>query len=155
MTITETETTLDVTPLSGTIGAVIRGADLRHLDAVATEEIRRIWLKYKVVFFPGQHLDEDAHISFASRFGELTEGHPIVPGVAGYPNLFEIDYSKAHELYPTYDDTNARSQRIDWHTDVTFVRRPFTGSILPRASCDFHRPEGTPCSRTSRRPSRH
>src|ERR1700722_4943063 len=44
MTITETKTTLDVTPLSGTIGAVIRGADLRQLDEATTDEIRQIWL---------------------------------------------------------------------------------------------------------------
>jgi alpha-ketoglutarate-dependent taurine dioxygenase len=130
MTITETKTTLAVTPLSGTIGAVIQGADLRQLNDATTEEIRQIWLKYKVVFFPGQPLDEEAHLAFASRFGELTEGHPIVPGVDGYPNLFEIDYSKAREQYAAYGDMKARSQRVDWHTDVTFVRRPPTGSIL-------------------------
>jgi alpha-ketoglutarate-dependent taurine dioxygenase len=130
MTITETNTSLEVTPLSGTIGAVIRGVDLRDLNQADVDDIRQTWLKYKVVFFPDQHLDEAAHLAFASRFGELTEGHPVIPGLDGFPNVFEIDYSKAREHYATYRDVKARSQRVDWHTDVTFVRRPPTGSIL-------------------------
>ena len=46
---------LDVTPLSGTIGAVIRGLDLRDLDDAAVDAIRRVWLERRVVFFPDQH----------------------------------------------------------------------------------------------------
>ena len=125
-----TETRLDVTPLSGNIGAEIRGVDLRHLDADTVAEIRKVWLDRKVVFFPGQDLDQEAHLAFASWFGELTEGHPVIPGVDGYPNVFEIDYSKARELYASYGDVSTRTQGLDWHTDVTFVERPPLGSIL-------------------------
>ena len=64
------------------------------------------------------------------RFGELTEGHPVIPSVEGFPNVFEIDYSKARELYAAYGNVSTRRQGIDWHTDVTFVMRPPLGSIL-------------------------
>ena len=94
MTTTLAGTDLEVTPLSGSIGAVIRGVDLREADDETIAEIRRIWLDRKVVFFPEQHLDEAEHQAFASRFGALTEGHPVVPSVDGFPNVFEIDYSK-------------------------------------------------------------
>jgi taurine dioxygenase len=130
MTSTLAGTDLQVTPLSSSIGAVIRGVDLRHADDETIAEIRRIWLERKVVFFPSQHLDEGEHQVFASRFGELTEGHPVVPSVEGYPNVFEIDYSKTRQLYATYGDVASRRQGIHWHTDVTFVRRPPAGSIL-------------------------
>jgi alpha-ketoglutarate-dependent taurine dioxygenase len=130
MTSTLSGTTLDVRPLSGSIGAEIHGVDLRHADDDTIGQIRRVWLDRKVVFFPAQHLDQAEHQAFASRFGDLTEGHPVVPSVDGFPNIFEIDYSKARELYDSYGDLAARSQGISWHTDVTFVRRPPAGSIL-------------------------
>jgi alpha-ketoglutarate-dependent taurine dioxygenase len=130
MTTTLAGTDLEVTPLSGSIGAVIRGVDLRGADDETIAEIRRVWLDRKVVFFPAQHLDATEHQAFAARFGELTEGHPVVPSIEGFPNVFEIDYSKARELYATYGDVSTRARGIHWHTDVTFVRRPPAGSIL-------------------------
>jgi len=130
MTVTVSGVALDVTPLSGTIGAVIRGLDLRDLDDATVAAVRRVWLDRKVVFFPGQHLDPDSHQAFAARFGEITEGHPVIPGLKGAPNVFEIDYSQARTIYANYGDVTTRRQGLDWHTDVTFVRRPPLGSIL-------------------------
>jgi taurine dioxygenase len=126
----EREVKLDVEPLSGSIGAVIRGIDVRDLDDVSVAAIRQIWLERKVVFFPHQHLGPDEHLAFAGRFGVPTEGHPVIPGIAGYPNIFEIDYTKARELYANYGSVSTRRLGIDWHTDVTFVERPPLGSIL-------------------------
>ena len=120
---------LDVTPLSGSIGAEIRGVDLRHLDDAAVTAIRAVWLERKVVFFPGQDLSPAEHLAFASRFGDPTEGHPVIPGIATHPEIFEIDYS-ARELRAAYGDVSTQRRGIHWHTDVTFVARPPLGSIL-------------------------
>jgi alpha-ketoglutarate-dependent taurine dioxygenase len=132
MTITDIAARLAVRPLSGVIGAEIRGVDLKQTvsdDTIA--EIRQLLLHHKVVFFPQQHLTPDEHIAFGRRFGELTPAHPVVPGIEGYPEVFEIDYSKARELYATYGDVGRRqAQGVHWHTDVTFVARPPLGSIL-------------------------
>jgi alpha-ketoglutarate-dependent taurine dioxygenase len=125
-----THVALDVTPLSGTIGAEIRGVDLRHLDDETVAAIRRVWLDRKVVFFPGQHLEPADHLAFAARFGEPTEGHPVIPGTADHPEIFEIDYTASRELYASYGDISTASRGIHWHTDVTFVARPPLGSIL-------------------------
>jgi alpha-ketoglutarate-dependent taurine dioxygenase len=130
MTLTEPQLELDVRHLSGTIGAEIRGLDVRHLDDRTTEAVRQVWLDRKVVFFPEQHLDPSEHLEFARRFGEPTEGHPVIPGIAGQPEVFEIDYTAANELYASYGDVSTRDRGISWHTDVTFVRRPPLGSIL-------------------------
>ena len=116
-------------PLSGTIGAVIEGVDLREVTDAEVAAIRRIWLERKVVFFPSQHLDPDSHLAFAARFGDLTEGHPVIPGIEGNPKIFQIDYSDDREVYASYGDA-AKTAGLDWHTDVTFVRRPPMGSIL-------------------------
>ena len=120
---------LDVQHLSATIGAVIRGVDLRDLTDAQIQSIREVWLDRKVVFFPGQHLDPDSHLAFAARFGTLSEGHPVIPGLASHPEIFEIDYSESRGVYANYGDV-ARKAGLDWHTDVTFVARPPLGSIL-------------------------
>jgi taurine dioxygenase len=130
MTTTLAPTDLEVTRLSGSIGALITGVDLRDADDDTIARIRQAWLDHKVVFFPGQHLNEAEHQAFAGRFGDLTEGHPVVPSVEGYPNLFEIDYTKSRELYTAYGDVATKKRGIHWHTDVTFVQRPPAGSIL-------------------------
>jgi alpha-ketoglutarate-dependent taurine dioxygenase len=121
---------LDVTLLSGTIGAEIRGVDLRQpLDAATVAAIRAVWVQRRVVFFPGQHLDPAQHVAFARQFGEVTPAHPVIPGIEGHPEVFEIDYGKVRELAKAYGNVSA-NRGLDWHTDVTFVQRPPTGSIL-------------------------
>jgi len=132
MTITEPRTgvELDVRYLSGTIGAEIGGLDVRNLDEATVAAIRQVWLERRVVFFRGQHLDPAEHLAFARLFGEPTEGHPVIPGVKDNPEVFEIDYTAAGELYATYGDVSSYERGVSWHTDVTFVKRPPLGSIL-------------------------
>jgi taurine dioxygenase len=131
MTLTDLDVRLDVTPLSGVIGAEIRGIDLsRPLAEHTLAEVRRIWLDRKVVFFPGQDLDPDQHLAFAAQFGQPTEGHPVVPGLDGHPEVFQIDYTASRELYASYGDVSTYNRGVHWHTDVTFVARPPLGSIL-------------------------
>jgi alpha-ketoglutarate-dependent taurine dioxygenase len=126
------DTGLQLHHLSGVIGTEIRGLDLsRPLPAKVVAAVRKVWIDRKVVFFPGQHLTPDQHQAFAAQFGEVTPAHPVIPGIEGHPEVFEIDYSKSRELYQTYGDVATRSPGgVHWHTDVTFVKRPPTGSIL-------------------------
>jgi alpha-ketoglutarate-dependent taurine dioxygenase len=86
-------TTLAVRPLSGTIGAEIRGVDLREpLESGTLAELRDLWLGYKVVFFPGQHLEPHQQVAFARSFGPLTKAHPVVPGpIAEHPEILVLD----------------------------------------------------------------
>ena len=67
MSVTDRPIKLDVTPLSATIGAEIRGIDLRDLDDDTVAAVRQVWLDRKVVFFPGQHLTADEHVAVRAR----------------------------------------------------------------------------------------
>lgn len=115
MTVTLSD--LTIRPLSSTIGAEIRGLDCStDLTDEVVAAIRRVWLDRLVVFFPGQHLDDESQVAFARRFGELTENHPVEPRVAERVEVHAIDSAK---------------DRTDfWHTDITFMRRPAMGSML-------------------------
>ena len=55
--------------------------------------------------------------------------HPVIPGLDEHKEVFEIDYTKARELYKQVP-TQEYGDRERWHTDVTFVERPPLGSIL-------------------------
>src|SRR3984957_2850263 len=99
-TSTAAPVTLDIAPLSGTIGAEIRNVDLHQpLDPATVAAIRRALLDYKVIFLPGQHLSPDEHKAFALYFGEITNAHPVVPGIGEHREVFEIDYTKARQIY--------------------------------------------------------
>ncbi len=114
---TTTKMSLDVRPLTPTIGAEIRGIDCAAtLDDATIAAIRRVWLERLVVFFPGQQLTNDTQLDFAARFGEPTVGHPVEKTVAENPSIQPIDSIK--------DRTNF------WHTDVTFMSRPPMASLL-------------------------
>ncbi|HEY3831392.1 MAG TPA: TauD/TfdA family dioxygenase [Acidimicrobiia bacterium] len=112
-----TKVSLDVRPLTPTIGAEIRGVDCAApLDDDTIAAIRSVWLDHLVVFFPGQELSDDTQRAFAARFGEPTVGHPVEKTVANNPSIQPIDSVK--------DRTNF------WHTDVTFMSRPPMASLL-------------------------
>ena len=131
MTTTTTPVTLDVAPLSGTIGAVIDGLDLHgELDGETVAAVRQALLDYKVVFFPAQHLSPAEHKRFATYFGEITNAHPVIPGVGEHKEVFEIDYTKVREMLAAGKEGGEYGDGDKWHTDVTFVRTPPLGSIL-------------------------
>ena len=108
---------LDVRPLSPTIGAEIHGIDCAaDLDDDVIAAVRAVWLERLVVFFPDQHLDDDTQITFAGRFGELTESHPVEAHV--------VDRQEVHSIESGKDRTDF------WHTDITFMKRPAMASML-------------------------
>lgn len=64
--------TIDIRPLQPTIGAEIAGIDLaRPLAPAVRDAVRAAVLKYKVVFFRDQSIDNDQHAAFAREFGPL------------------------------------------------------------------------------------
>ena len=120
MTVNESAlaTRIRVQPLTPRIGAEISGIDLAsELPDETRAEIRSALLAHRVVFFRDQHLDADGQLAFARGLGPLTRAHPTLPGSKEGPALFDLD-------------SQAGSSANHWHTDVTFVERPPTFSIL-------------------------
>src|SRR6476646_11938824 len=115
---TQTRGRLDVSPLTGTIGAELGGIDLsQELDAETVADIRRALLENKVVFFRDQTLDYEGQVAFARRFGPLTLGHPTIQSPPDRPYLEEVDSAKG-------------APAADWHTDVTFLDQPVSFTFL-------------------------
>lgn len=115
------DTSIDVQPLAGFIGAEIHGVDLKQaLSPEQIADIRGALLRWKVVFFRDQHLDHEQHLRFARYFGNPTLAHPYdAHPPEGYPQIRTIS---------SRTKTGRRGER--WHTDLTGVLNPPTAAIL-------------------------
>ncbi len=110
----------DVEPISGVLGAVVRGIDLaRELDDDTIAAIRAAFVSHQVLFFRDQQLTAEQQMAFGRRFGELDE-HPFVHGTDQHPEVLDI-------ITLPDDRVNFGG---GWHTDVTFLAEPDLGSML-------------------------
>ncbi len=113
---------LDIHPVSGALGAEIRGLDLEHLTDAGFGALHAALIEHHVVFLPDQQLSPDGHVALARRFGEI-EIHPFIPKLDDeHPEVVVLD-----------GDQGARADV--WHTDVTFSGHPPMASILHMVVC--------------------
>lgn len=112
--------TLTARRIAGALGAEVGGVDLsKPLDEGRFEELHAALLEHQVIFLRGQHgFDDDAHLAFAGRFGELSV-YPLVKVFGGTQALETIEDKEGNP--PGADQ---------WHTDVTWVERPPKIGIL-------------------------
>ncbi len=79
----------EVEPISGALGAEVRGVDLANLDEETFAELRRAWRDHLVLFFREQVLSIEQQVAFAQRFGPL-HVHPYVVPLDGHPEVIEV-----------------------------------------------------------------
>jgi taurine dioxygenase len=112
-----TNNAVAVHPITTRIGAELSGVDLRSVSDDEVAAIRQALLEHRVVLFRDQDLDAAGQIAFASRLGPLTHAHPTLPAQTDEAAIFDLD-------------SIAGASANHWHTDVTFVERPPTFSVL-------------------------
>jgi alpha-ketoglutarate-dependent taurine dioxygenase len=120
--------TIEVKPLALHIGAEISGVDLgRPLDVATRKSINDALLRWKVVFFRGQHLDHRGHVAFARQMGEPTIGHAVFGHIEDFPEIYSVAKFRTAQT-----NRGARPQRpwTGWHTDITAALNPPKASIL-------------------------
>jgi taurine dioxygenase len=106
-------------PVGVTLGAEITGVDLSApLSDGLRDEIHRALLEWKVLFFPGQHLDSAAQRSFGRLWGELETNPLLEPG--DDPSV--VRFAKGGDGPQTYENI--------WHVDTSFRPAPAMGAIL-------------------------
>ena len=101
------------TPIDATLGAVVTDVDLRRVDDATWAEIHPAFLRYGVLVFPNQHLDDEAQSAFAHRFGDRMEGR-----ASG-----RISNQRRDGTITTAKDEAFRLQRGNegWHIDSTYM----------------------------------
>jgi taurine dioxygenase len=113
---------LDVRPVSGALGAEIRGLDLEHLSNAEFDSLHAALITHHVVFLPDQQLSPDGHVALGRRLGEV-EIHPFIPKLDDeHPEIVVLD-----------GDLGARADV--WQTDVTWSEQPPIASILHMVIC--------------------
>ncbi len=112
--------TIEVRPISGTIGAEIHGVDIsQHLDDRTIADIRKALLDHCVIFFRDQKLDIPQHKAFAKRFGQIFI-HPNYKGTQADSEIVQIKRAPGDK----------KIVGEEWHADTTMVAEPPMGAIL-------------------------
>lgn len=114
---------IDVRPLSGSLGAEVRGLPLASATSDDADLIHQLLLEHMVLFFPDQHLTPDEHIAFGRHFGDL-ESHPNLSFDAERPEFFELRAE---------DGTGAVAD--EWHSDLSFEAHPSRFAVLQIKEC--------------------
>jgi taurine dioxygenase len=113
-------TSLEIQPIAGALGAEIGGVDLaENLSDQVISEIRQALLDHCVIFFRDQNLDVDRHKAFARRFGEIFI-HPNFRGTQADPEVVNV----------VRNPGDARIVGEKWHHDTTMVEEPPMGAVF-------------------------
>jgi taurine dioxygenase len=112
--------TIEVRPVTPTIGAEIHGVKLSEpLGNQQFQEIHDALMQHQVILFRDQEMSLDQHKDFGRRFGPL-HIHPHAPGPEGHPEILRIHA----------DENSKQVAGHRWHSDVSCDAEPPMGSIL-------------------------
>ena len=114
------DSSIEIRPVSGALGAEVLGVDLSELLSDHTiAQIRQALLDHLVIFFRGQSITPAQHLAFSRRFGKLSI-YPFVEGMQAYPEIVEV--VKREEERHNFGGV--------WHSDTTYLEVPPLGSTL-------------------------
>lgn len=117
---------MEIKRFDSPIGAEVCGVDLsQKIDSDTFSTIHRALDDYSVIFFRNQNLNEESHIDFSRKFGEL-----------------EVHVG-ARYLHPRHPELRINSNIIEngkpigatdagqyWHTDLSYMAQPSKCSLL-------------------------
>jgi alpha-ketoglutarate-dependent taurine dioxygenase len=116
-----------ITPIDATLGAIVTGLTIPHMDGPTWKTVERAFHDYAVLVFPGQDLTEEEQVAFASRFGdiELLAADPEQKAVA-------ISNQKPDGSVMEPDEHRFKSLRGNegWHTDSSYMPLAAKASVL-------------------------
>ena len=114
------ENNLDIRPVSPVLGAEIRGIDLgRTLPPATLRAVYDAFLRYGLLVFADQQIDDDAHVAFSKHWGRL-QVHV----------LNQYQHTKNPEIFMLTNlapDGTPKGENPDpgaaiWHTDGSWAR---------------------------------
>jgi taurine dioxygenase len=109
---------VEVTQLTGRLGAVVEGVDLETIDDTAFEVLHDALLTHQVIFMRDQQLSDDGHRRLAGLFGAPTV-YPVSKHFGGTEYLHVIE-----------DTAESPPDADGWHMDITWVDDPPKVAIL-------------------------
>ena len=111
---------IEVSPISGALGALITGVELKEpLQDPVYEEIYNAFLEYKVIFFNDQELNPETQLRFGKMFGQPII-YPFVKGLKDFPEITPI----------LKKETDLNNFGGVWHSDTTYQEQPPKATML-------------------------
>ncbi|MFQ5959477.1 MAG: TauD/TfdA dioxygenase family protein, partial [Alphaproteobacteria bacterium] len=112
--------TIEVTPISGALGAEVAGVDLAGpLGNEAFAAVHAALLEHLLLYFPDQRLSPEGLMAFGRRFGELIV-HPFLPHLDDHAEVMLVDKKEESRI----------NTGNGWHTDMSFLAEPPMGTAL-------------------------
>lgn len=112
---------MQITPLTGTIGAEVHGIDLNRLDAATEEQLEQAFADHLVLVFRAQRMTPTDLMALTNRLGGPGDT-PYLQGLPDYPDVLRV-IKEAKEK-------SQHSFGAGWHTDFTFQERPPARTLL-------------------------
>lgn len=117
---------VSVKPLTPIIAAEIHGLDLAApVSDEDFEKVRQAFYRHGVIVVRGHPFDDEDHIRFSRRFGELKRLKFENFLGKGRPEIFVVSNIKENDRY-----IGAHDAGMFWHSDGPFLREPHGPSAL-------------------------
>ena len=110
-----------VEPLNKSFGAKVYDLRIPELGTEQLDAIYSLWLKYALLIFPEQNLNNDQQIKFAKNFGALEFDLSPISNVRGDGSIRDAN-----------DDDIVKSLRgnMEWHHDSTYMPIQAKGAVF-------------------------
>lgn len=123
--------TIEVTPITGALGAEIRGVDLLNDDDAVIAEVRRALDEYHVLAVRNQSLDPTGLHKVARRFGPFS-GNPVHTPMEGFDDIVR---------FVREPDDTGKVIGEEWHMDLAWLAKPpgitmLFGEVVPPVGGD-------------------
>jgi taurine dioxygenase len=117
---TERKPVMQITPISGALGAEIAGVDLaRELSNSDAAAVHEAFLAHRVLFFRDQKLSPAEFVRFAHLFGE-PDIYPFIKGLPEAPEVIDIIKT----------ETDTKNFGGSWHSDTSYMECPALATTL-------------------------
>jgi alpha-ketoglutarate-dependent taurine dioxygenase len=115
-------TSFNIQPMDATFGAVITGVKLATVDDATLAELKKAWLEYGLLIFPGQFFSNAEQIAFAKRVG------PLEFEMAALSNVKEDGTLRLEK--DNDDRMKVLKGNMGWHMDSTYMPVQAKGAVF-------------------------
>ena len=129
----QTQTRLQVRPLSPALGAEVRGVDMgRPVDPATFAELHEAWMQHLVIVLPQQHVSDEQHVAFTRSFGAPEIFHQKIIKSKNMREIFRVSNvdDDGQLMPPDHPTVTQLSLAQFWHTDSSYLEVPCTGALL-------------------------